>query len=351
MLVCGEAPTNSSQSQRGKEKILFHSINNLPVPSNFNPLTTSVRSNTGATSKFPQSPVTPEVNIGHKANRSNFPTHSLNHPTFAGMPTQSFIQPTFAVNQGKPVQMGVVNSNDYMGYPARPNMPYPQQQGPVPFTSTIFGGRMCPNPLGGKKPSVQVFPTYNNKNWYLTCLIVTISTITLIKTTRTSSPRSWRLSLPPPQLRGIREYARRCAASALFGTPSSAGPPNPHAFLWQSCPGCQREDCALLRYRFREGVCSKSSRPNEPGTERPLWSTWECRENQKFWCLQSKPARALSKCTWTGVRRGFTHGSSKWMADYWAGIFLDDLLLQILLHEAVERYLMVASNYYFVPEV
>jgi hypothetical protein len=80
---------------------------------------------------------------------------------FPNGPTQSFIQP--CLPQSKPVQ-GVIN-NDYMGYQTRQNMQY-QQQGPVQFTSAIFSGngRVGMNTMGGKKPSVQVFPTYNNKN-------------------------------------------------------------------------------------------------------------------------------------------------------------------------------------------
>lgn len=147
VLVCGEPPASCSQSQRAKDKALFHSINNLPLPlpATFNPLTTSVRSNTGAP-KF-LLPSEPATTLPFKPSRPPFinPQHQMGFPC---VPTQSFIQPTFPATQIKPVQVGPT-SNDHTAYQTRPMQ--------------LQGGRIGVNVhnLGGKKPSV---PTFANKN-------------------------------------------------------------------------------------------------------------------------------------------------------------------------------------------
>ena len=176
-MFCDGVQQESSQSQRAKDNKIFHSINNLPVqPSNFSPLTTSVRSN-GGSSKFPQQPMPVIMTqegavIGHpmpykQSYRPNFPTMlspPANSPNlYSSIPTQSAIQQCYVpVGPSKPSPV-LTSSNEYTGFP-RPTAH--NHQNSMAFTSAIFpSGRMgMGSPLGGKKASFQVFPTANNGN-------------------------------------------------------------------------------------------------------------------------------------------------------------------------------------------
>ena len=165
----------SSQSQRGKDNKIFHSINNLPLQqsANYSPLTTSVRSN-GGSGKFPQQPVMPPPLMtadgpGHpiykQSYRPNFPG-MLSPPAnplnlYSSIPTHSAIQQNYGP-MGQPKGLPVLtSSNEYATFP-RPVVH--THQNSMAFTSAIFpSGRMpMGSPLGAKKSSFQAFPTVNN---------------------------------------------------------------------------------------------------------------------------------------------------------------------------------------------
>lgn len=180
MVFCDGVPqkeSESSQSQRGKDNKIFHSINNMPVQQsvNFSALTTSVRSN-GGPSRFPQQPAMPPImtsegGAGHpiykQSYRPNFPGMLSPHGNlgnlYSSIPIQSAIQQSYGpVGQSKGSPM-LTSSNEYAGFP-RPIVH--THQNSMAFTSAIFpSGRMAMgSPLGAKKSSFQVFPTANNGN-------------------------------------------------------------------------------------------------------------------------------------------------------------------------------------------
>jgi hypothetical protein len=141
----------------------------------FNPLTTSVRSNAG-NAKSPQpfptqqskTPFPTAQNL--KSNfRPNFPQSNSNFSPinlYSSVPTQSFIQPGNYQYNNQPNQMrfppsqiitdqggnltqkaNLSNQNPYM------NSPYNNNH-----------GNFIGSPMGGKKPSMQLFSPQPNKN-------------------------------------------------------------------------------------------------------------------------------------------------------------------------------------------
>jgi hypothetical protein len=139
----------------------------------FNQLTTSVRSNAG-NAKSPQPFPTQHTKapfptaLNFKPNfRPNFPPNNNNHSPislYSSVPTQSFIQHgnhqyTNQANLMRFPSSQIANDHG-ANFNQKPNL-----SNQIPYTSNNYNsGNLVGSPMGGKKPSMQLFSPQPNKN-------------------------------------------------------------------------------------------------------------------------------------------------------------------------------------------